>query len=242
MITNSRVGSELKASWTWAKHCKAFSHRSSLTLAVSLIFYNFWQIRGCFSYCNNWEYMRLPLYPQHLVKWRVSRGVTGAQPRRQTRLSIPCTTRPCEDTRHPSNAYCSKQSSGHSPTLHAGPHARPTHFPQKGRQALPQMSVQLSQCLGGGAGLLPSFGSPPCLGGPLFLGAPAPRIWCKRLIHLHQRLHQTLPVRSPQPLPAVQPESALCRRASDNSPLKEEPGRKGSWTARKQRKVSWPRF
>lgn len=77
MITNSRVGSQLKASWTWAKHCKAFSHRSSLTLAVSLIFYNFWQIRGCFSYCNNWEYIRLPLYPQHLVKWRVSRGWLG---------------------------------------------------------------------------------------------------------------------------------------------------------------------
>lgn len=74
MITNSRVESELKASWTWAKHSEAFSHRSSLTLAVSLIFYNFWQIRGCFSYCNNGEYIRLPLYPQHLVKWRVSRG------------------------------------------------------------------------------------------------------------------------------------------------------------------------
>lgn len=237
MITNSRVESELKVSWTWANHSKAFSHCFSLTLAVSLIFYNFWQICGCFSYCDNWEYITLPLYPQHLLKWRVSRESNWgtASP---TAVEASCAhphfvkthTNPSMLAAESRQACCDWHKHNHLDTTQLSTQATMPGPLTSHRTADNPVHRSLSSshsALAGELGSCHPLGLL-CVWEVVDIGAPAPPcIWCKRLIRLHQHFLQTLPVRSPQPLPAVPPERALWRREVTTAPWKRSQEEKG---------------
>lgn len=170
-----------------------------------------------------------------------------ARPLHWRLLSSLCKTRPCEDTHQPA---CSRtdasvlllaqtQLPGHIPTSTQAskPGSLTSHrtadspFHRSPSSSHSSSTGELGSCHLWGSSVF----------GRLLLSGPLLRVFDhKLLIYLHQHLLQSGPARSPQPLPAAQPERALWRRAV-TFPLKEEPRRKGSRTARKQRKVSWPR-